>query len=126
MFIGPQSWLAARMTIGNFVMFAGRVATVGGDHTFSTPGTPMIECERGESELVVIEDDVWIGHGAILMHGIRVGEGAIVAAGSVVTKEVLPYIIVGGIPARQIGVRFEETSDIETHRDALAKRRKNL
>jgi len=56
---------------------------------------------------VVIQDDVWIGHKAMLMSGVTVGYGAVVAAGAVVTKDVPPYAIVGGNPARVIKYRFE-------------------
>lgn len=55
-----------------------------------------------------IGNDVWIGQGAMLMQGIAVGDGAIVAAGALVNKDVPPYAIVGGVPAKVIGWRFEE------------------
>jgi acetyltransferase-like isoleucine patch superfamily enzyme len=55
----------------------------------------------------VIEDDVWIGHGATVLKGVRIGRGAVVAAGAVVTRNVEPYTVVGGVPARLIGRRGE-------------------
>jgi len=61
-----------------------------------------------EYKNVTIENDVWIGNNAILMGGVKIGNGAIVAAGSVVTKDVLPYSIVGGVPAKLIKYRFPE------------------
>ena len=54
---------------------------------------------------IVIEDDVWIGHGAVILKGVTLGQGSIVAAAAVVTKNVSPYSIVGGIPAKPIGSR---------------------
>ncbi len=118
-FIGPRCWLAVDdLTIGNFVMLAGRVAVVGGDHRFDVVGTPSIHAGRDVGRPVVIEDDAWIGHGAIIMHGVRIGEGAIVAAGALVTKDVEPYTIVAGVPAKPIRKRFEP-EDIERHRAAL-------
>lgn len=57
---------------------------------------------------ITIEDDVWIGFGAIIMSGVTIGKGAVVAAGSVVTKDIPPYAIVGGVPAKVIKYRFRE------------------
>ena len=54
---------------------------------------------------VTIEDDVWIGHGATVLKGVRIGRGSIVAAGAVVVDDVPAGTIVGGVPARPIGVR---------------------
>lgn len=67
------------------------------DSTFATRGAE-----------VVIEDDVWIGVRAMIMPGVRVGKGAVVAAGAVVTKDVEPYQIVAGVPARVIGERSHQ------------------
>ncbi len=124
-FIGPECWLQSKTTIGNYVMLAGRVAIVGGDHKINVPGVPAIEAGRGINKPVYIEDDVWIGYGAILMHGVRIGEGSVVAAGAVVTKDVEPYSIVGGAPAHFIRKRFTE-DEISIHKAMLEKRRKVL
>lgn len=56
---------------------------------------------------IIIGNDVWIGYEAVIMAGVRIGDGAIVAARAVVTKDVPPYTIVGGVPAREIRKRFE-------------------
>ena len=61
---------------------------------------------------IVIGNDVWIGYGAVLLGGITIGDGAIIATGAVVTKDVEPYSIVGGVPAKEIKKRFAE-KDIE-------------
>lgn len=55
---------------------------------------------------IIIDDDVWIGYGATILSGVHIGQGAVVAAGAVVTKDVPPYAIVGGIPAKVIKYRF--------------------
>ena len=57
---------------------------------------------------IVIGNDVWIGYEAVIMVGVHIGNGAIIAARAVVTKDVLPYTIVGGVPARPIRKRFDE------------------
>lgn len=64
--------------------------------------------ESREAKVTVIEDDVWIGHGAIIMPNLKVGRGSVIGALSVVTKDVLPYSIVAGNPARLIKMRFDD------------------
>ncbi|MEY8762798.1 MULTISPECIES: chloramphenicol acetyltransferase [Clostridium] len=63
---------------------------------------------RRESKKVYIGNDVWIGHGAIVMPDVTVGDGAVVGSGAVVTKNVEPYTIVAGVPAKVIRKRFNE------------------
>lgn len=58
---------------------------------------------------VIVGNDVWIGHAAILLPGVSVGDGAVIAAGAVVSRDVAPYTIVGGVPARPIRKRFEDS-----------------
>lgn len=59
-------------------------------------------------EDIIIGNDVWIGYEAVIMAGVHIGDGAVIAARAVVTKDVPPYTIVGGTPARKIRMRFEE------------------
>ena len=67
-----------------------------------------------------VEDDVWIGHRAIIFAGIKIGRAAIIGAGSVVTKDVPPYTIVAGVPAKKIGERFNANiEDRKKHDDML-------
>src|SRR5665811_2625453 len=62
---------------------------------------------------VVIGNDVWIGANATILRGVTIGDGAIIASGSVVTKDVAPYSVVGGVPARHIRFRFDEDTIAE-------------
>lgn len=64
--------------------------------------------ERRHEKRVTIGNDVWIGHGAVVMPGITIGHGAVIGANAVVTKDVIPYEIVGGVPARRLRMRFQE------------------
>lgn len=87
--------------IGKNVMIANAVSIRDTDHIFEDINLPMIH-QGMISNSVVIEDDVWIGHGTTILKGVRIGKGSIIAAGAVVTKDVAPYSIVGGIPAKLI------------------------
>lgn len=69
---------------------------------------PEYEYTESEFRPVIIGNDVWIGARAMIMDGVTVGDGAVIAAGAVVTKDVPPYAIVGGVPARIIKYRFSE------------------
>jgi len=92
------------ITIGKDVMIAQYVTLRDTDHVFDRTDIPMID-QGVASAPVVVEDDVWLGHGVVILKGVTVGSGAVVAAGAVVTVDVPPYAIMGGIPARQIGSR---------------------
>lgn len=117
-FMGNYCHIACDVIIGNDVMFASFVALVGGDHRFDKIGFSMRSSGRGEIKPIVIGNDVWIGHGTIIMNGVKIGEGAIVAAGSVVAKDVEPYTIVGGNPTKFIKKRFSE-EEIKKHKKML-------
>lgn len=105
-YIGPRSIIYPKVTIGNYTMIANDVCIVGADHYFRQPGIPMVFAGREELHETIIGDDVWIGAKSIIMVGVKIGNGAIVAAGSVVTKDVEPYSIYGGVPAKKIKDRF--------------------
>lgn len=106
-FIGRYCFLDGDIRIGNGVMLASAVAIVGGDHEFRRVGMPMFASAREHWKPTLIADDVWIGHGATILNGLSIGRGAMVAAGSVVTRDVPPYAIVAGNPARVISLRFD-------------------
>ena len=64
--------------------------------------------DKRRSQVVEIGHDVWVGHGAVIMPGIRIGYGAVIAASAVVTRDVAPYAIVAGVPAKFLRWRFED------------------
>lgn len=132
-YIGRESQIECDSRIGNNVIMANRVAFVGRyDHNYLQVGTPTRLAKeirdddydwKGLGLKVVVEDDVWIGYGAIILSGVTLGEGCIVASGSVVTKDVAPYQIVGGNPAKPITTRMKDDWERDMHRLALAARR---
>jgi len=114
-FISYGCHICPKVEIGPYVMFGPKVTVVGGDHRFDKPGIPMIFSGRPKLERTVIEADAWVGYGAIIMAGVKIGRGSIIAAGSVVTKDIPPYQICGGIPARKIGDRFPTSEEKHKH-----------
>lgn len=94
--------------IGNHVMFGPGVHIHGGNHIYNQIGVYMDEVtkEKGSDGTITIGNDVWVGSNAIILHGVCIGDGAIVGAGSIVTKNVEPYMIVAGNPAKPIKNRF--------------------
>lgn len=102
--IGDNSILDGRngIRIGNNVVFASnvRIWTEQHDHR-----DPWFRCETQKHGPVIIDDHAWIGSHTVILHSVHIGEGAVVAAGAVVTHDVPPFSIVAGIPAKIIGKR---------------------
>lgn len=106
--IGPYCYIASDTVIGSNVLIAGNVTIMSRhDHVFTEPGVTIWDSSRGKDELTVIGNDVWIGQNAIIMAGVKIGDGSVIAAGSVVTKDVAPCTVVGGNPARCLKERFD-------------------
>lgn len=128
-YIGPNSAISGK--IGRYVCIGEEVRVLSGTHpTNMVSMSPVfysnMEAQCGKSYVreclydehkyadeinkhrVVIGNDVWIGARATLLAGVSVGDGAVIAAGAVVTKDVPPYAIVGGVPAKVIRYRFPE------------------
>lgn len=93
--------------IGDNVMIAPAVTIRDTDHEFRKLTMPMRD-QGITTAPVYIKDDVWIGHGATILKGVTIGKGAVIAAGAVVNKDVPPYAIVGGVPAKVISWRKDE------------------
>lgn len=105
----------SRLIIKNYCSIADEtIFLVDGGHNLSTISTypfkqDVIEIEsesltRGD---IIVDDDVWIGYRSTILSGVHIGQGAVIAAGSVVVKDVPPYAIVGGVPAKVIKYRFD-------------------
>jgi chloramphenicol O-acetyltransferase type B len=128
-YIGRDSFIETDCIIGDNVIFGNRVAIVGKyDHYYQQIGTPIRLSSairdkdytwNGLNLVTKIGNDVWIGFGSTIMQGIIINDGAIIAAGSVVTKDVEAYCIYGGNPAKQIGERFQTVEDRNKHIELL-------
>ncbi len=121
-FLGDGTTIGGKVAvnIGNNVMFGPEVMIRGGDHNFSVVGKPMAEVKTGGVNLpITIENDVWIGTRVIVLKGVRICEGSVIAAGAVLNKEVPPYTIVGGLPAKPIKPRFHKKSDLQKHLEGV-------
>lgn len=109
-YVGRGFSAPSPICVGDFCMISTGVTIVANDHGVDDPETPMRLAFRWAHTVTVFEADAWVGHGAIIRSGVRIGRGAMVAAGSVVTKDVEPYAIVGGNPARLIRKRFDDAA----------------
>lgn len=106
----------ADLVIGDHFMSAANVTFVTGTHRINILDKPMTyikdeDKEGCEDAPIVFEGDNWVGTGAIILKGVTIGKGSVIGAGAVVTKDVEPYSIVAGNPARIINRRFIEEKD---------------
>jgi phosphonate metabolism protein (transferase hexapeptide repeat family) len=117
-----QRCMVADATIGKFCAIAAEVRIGAPNHPIDRPSLHRFtyvpeyydsEARRDRAffaarraDRVTIGNDVWIGHGVLVLPGVKVGDGAVLAGGAVVAKDVAPYTIVGGVPARLIRERF--------------------
>jgi len=117
---GEYCNVSCNVNFGNNILMAGRVCFVGkNDHEFDVPGRLIWDGKRGDDGYCVVEDDVWIGHGSIIVGGITICKGSVIAAGSVVTKNIPPCEIWGGVPAKKIRDRFRSREELQRHIEFL-------
>lgn len=126
-YVGRDVTIETNAAIGDHVLIASRVGLVGRrDHDYGAVGVPIrfspwvgSKAARPQDRdlRVVVEDDVWIGCGTIVLSGTVIQRGSIVGAGSVVSRDVPKYSIVAGNPARVVGSRFERDEDVMTHEE---------
>ncbi|WP_375418923.1 acyltransferase [uncultured Hymenobacter sp.] len=111
-FVGISNVLIGPLRIGNDVIIAQNVVFSGLNHGYADLNIPIKDqpCTTAE---IIIEDEAWIGANSVITAGVRVGRHAVVAGGSVVTKDVPPYTIVGGNPARALKQYRPETGQWE-------------
>lgn len=144
LFSNPEN----KLIIGNYCSIAQGVKFLpSSDHALDQISTYPFKAMLLTGELeslskgdIVVEDDVWIGYGSTVLSGVHIGQGAAIAAGSVVTKDVPPYAIVGGVPAKVIKYRFSpemidallkidysklDIATIQAHKDDLYQKLEN-
>ena len=125
-YIGPGAMFLASessIIIGEKVLFGPNVSIIGGNHSTHIVGKFIADYKKSDKlasddQSVHIENDVWVGSGAIILNGVKIGRGAIVAAGAVVVNNVPPYSIVGGVPAKFIKFRWG-LENIIKHEESL-------
>jgi acetyltransferase-like isoleucine patch superfamily enzyme len=100
---------AGRIKLGDNVRIAPYVQMIGGNHRFADPDTPITR-QGMDCKPIILGDDVWVAGRATIMAGVTVGTGAVIGAGAVVTKDVPPYAVVGGVPAKIIKYRREPSA----------------
>lgn len=103
--IGIRAQINGKTIIGKDVMMGPDVCIYSVNHAFDRVDIPMNIQGFAPEKPVVIEDDVWIGARVIILPGIRIGTGAVIGAGAVVTKDVPDYAVVGGNPAKVLKMR---------------------
>jgi len=105
---GCEFNIREKIVIGNHALISSGCRFIDHDHGFSTRAIPMARQTTGDEKAIHIEDDVWIGAESVILKGATIGRGAIIAAGSVVTKSVGAYEIWAGLPAKFVRMRPED------------------
>lgn len=111
--VGIRCEMTGDITIGKDVMMGPEVIIYTQNHAFDRTDIPMMYQGGTEEKPVIIDDDVWIGRRVIIMGGVHVGKGSIIGAGAIVTKDIEPYSVVGGVPAKVIKKRAITLPDRE-------------
>lgn len=128
-YIGPNAVIystGAKLNVDSHFISGPGLTIITGDHRIDLVGKYIDEVRGGDKlpendENVTIGEDVWCGANVTILKGVNIGRGAVIAAGSVVTKDVEPYAIVGGVPAKTIKMRFTQEQIIE-HEKQLSMR----
>jgi len=106
--LGMNCMIPYDLKVGKDVMMGPDVIIIGDNHCYDKRDIPMRLQGYKDYPPVHIEDDVWIGARALILPGVRIGKGAIIGAGAVITKDIPPYSICGGNPARVIRFRDQQ------------------
>lgn len=120
----------SKITIGNYVLIGKHCSMLAANRDYSNWQQPMYFGTDYVKKPITVMDDVWIGERVIITAGVTIGRGAVIAAGSIVTRDVPGYAIVAGVPARLIKFRFDKTTrkmaesiDLETFKNRKKQRK---
>ena len=115
-FIAPNVCIAGpgNIQIGQKCMIAAHTGIYANNHNYQDPHLP-IKDQGVTSQGIVIEDDCWLGHGVTVLDGVRIGKGSVIGAGAVVTKDIPPYSVAVGIPAKVIKSRMSKELITSAH-----------
>lgn len=125
-YLGPNCIIYPKVRIGDYTLIANDVQIIGDDHNYKRVGVPIVFSGREVLKPTEIGKDVWIGAGVKISTGVHIGDGSIIAMGAVVTKDVEPFSIYAGVPARKIKDRFKNSDDLQAHKIMLQKNIKEL
>ena len=124
--VGPRTVIQVDGSIGSHVMIGMNVYIVGReDHAIDEVGIPMLastwvgDRQPGARDSVEIGTDVWIGACSVILSGVKIGDGAVIGAGSVVTNDVESFSVNVGVPARKVAERFESDTQRRAHLQAV-------
>ena len=115
-YIGPRFYISAwELTVGNNVMIGPNLILESDNHIYDKVGQTMFDNRSSRNiKKITIKDDVWIGANVVILPGVTIGEGTVIGAGSVVTKDMPDYSICVGNPCRKIKSRFSDF-ELENH-----------
>jgi len=115
-FISRNFHISARNLIfGNNIMIGPNLVIECDDHIYNKVGVAMFQTQKErKGSFIKLEDDIWIGAGVTILKNVIIGEGAVIGAGSIVTKDIPPYTICAGIPCKALKPRFNE-QELEKH-----------
>ena len=115
--VNPYAVIYGHVWMGRKVMISPHVMMAAGNHRFDRVDIPMMDQGNTFKGGIRIEDDVWIGAHSVILDGVTIGKGSVVAAGSVVTRDVAPYSIMAGVPARKVGDRCSRNTEFAATED---------
>lgn len=109
--IGKNFTCEVDMRVGDYVLISSNVSFIGRDHPFDDPSTTVYDATRVDDSVVEVGSDVLIGFGTVVVGSLTIGDGCIVGAGSVVVRDLPPFTVCAGVPAKPIKPRYPVPPD---------------